>query len=223
MTSIDSRELEIPAWCPDHIAHKARELCKLHCKSPIAVAVIEHLATDPKMKRVWDEFRKRSRNLEDRHQPAGPRYRVAKSFEGIDEQTATAGLFERAVDLGRLTLMLPSNNKTDELKTKAASLRADAKQLQNMQPRRRGLQLADRLLKAADIYDSIEYKPHDQAQAIACEIVFYLQSLFESPMHTAAAAITSLITERKITKYMIYNWVRALKRETQVESVAPSN
>ena len=50
-----------PEWLPDYIAGKARELREKHRGNPIALVVIDRLVTDPKMRAVWKEFSKQSR------------------------------------------------------------------------------------------------------------------------------------------------------------------
>ena len=120
-------ELVVPDWA-GRIAHKAHELHKKHCKSPIAVGVIERLATDPRMRVVWDQLGKQSR---ENHRPTGkPFYKLAKRFTDIGHDNAIVGLFEFAVNIGRLTLALPSAHEPDHpFQPLADRLKAEAKLL----------------------------------------------------------------------------------------------
>jgi hypothetical protein len=123
---LTANELKIPAWVPDHIAAKARDLRQAHADSAIAVDLIERLTTDALMRRVWGELAKRSRSTK------GPRHKVAAKFvsRGIDERSAAAGLLEFAFNHGRLTLMLPSaSNPARQYKARAQKYRDDAEQL----------------------------------------------------------------------------------------------
>jgi hypothetical protein len=209
--------LLIPEWVPEQVADKARERHKLLSDSPVAVALIRRLLTDPQMKVVWDELRKQGRNPDDHYRPTGPRYKVANTFKaiGIDERKAAAGLFEFAVNLGRLTLdFAPSSVGTDTFSKKADALRTDAKQAEKIRPRRVGQQYAERLRKAAEVYDNVRYKPHNEIEAVALQIALRLAMVFESPMLNAAAIITSVIMKQQVTPSMVRNWVRRFKSET---------
>jgi hypothetical protein len=209
--------LLIPEWVPEQLADEARKQHKLLCDSPIAVALIRRLLTDPRMKVVWDELRKQERNRDDHYRPTGPRYKVAKTFKaiGIDEHKAAAGLFEFAVNFGRLTLnFAPSSDGTDTFSKKADALKTDAKQAEKIRPRRVGQQYAERLRKAAEVYDNVRNKPHNQVESVALQIALWLAKVFESPMLNAAAIITSVIMEQQVTPSMVRNWVRRFKSET---------
>jgi len=209
--------LIVPDWVPDHVADKARELHR-HNRSAITVALIERLANDPRMKGVWGEFAKRRRD--EKYRSVEPFYRVAERFasKGLSQEAAVAGLFAVAVKHGVAAEIIPLNNKAHPFKEKADSLRTDAEQVGKIRPSRVGKKYAQRLRKAADVYDAIEFEQRDRAEAIAGEIAVYLQSFFESPkgkpaaMHKPIAVITSVITGRDITGQQVYNWLRALKR-----------
>ena len=121
-------ELLVPDWCPDHVAHKARALHELHRESPIAVGVIKRLTTDPRMRGIWVQLSKQSR---EGHKRTGkPLHKLAERFGGISHDDAVAGLFEFAANIGRLTLALPSAHKPDHpFQALADRLKAEAKPL----------------------------------------------------------------------------------------------
>jgi hypothetical protein len=192
---VPDRGLRIPEWA-DHIAAKARELHQAHSHSAIAVAVIERLATDPRMQRVWDEFakRKRSRDKKQRRTEQ-PLYRVAERFAsaGIDERTAAAGLFEFAVTMGRATLMLPSADAPERpWEGTAKAVRDVAKQLGGDHISQI---IARRLRREADAYERITVTAYNPPKAIALEIAGWLENVFGSPMYGITAI--SVITERE--------------------------
>ena len=200
----NQKKLSIPDWCPKHVGDKARELHRLHSK--YAGALIERLATDPRMQRVWDELakRKRYRRREEPHHKVVERFASA----GIDEHAAAAGLLEHAFNNGRVNL-LPLSNGADEFKKKAGALRTDVERLEKrMRPRNVGQNYASCLRRAADIYDRIGYEHRDQAKGIACNIAFWLKTVFGSPMYTTTATITSVITGREITDRKVRTWLR---------------
>jgi hypothetical protein len=194
-----------PSFVRDHIAAKARELRQAHADSPIAVAVIERLTTDPRMRRVWDELTKQRRK---EHRRTGePLHKVAQRFAsaGIDERAAATGLLEQAFNHGRLTLMLPQADQPDRpFEVVAKTLRDVARQ----QGRDQASQtLAKRLEAEADAIEGIIVAAYDPAEAIAGGIAFYLQSVFGSPMYKTTAIIASVITKREITERKVRTWV----------------
>ena len=108
-----------PPWAPGHIQRKARELYVKH--GPDAAAVIERLATDFRMRGVWTEFDRLDRKSGE------PFSKLAGAFASINREDAVAGLFEFAVNMGRLTLMLPLADHPYE--ATAERLRDEAKRL----------------------------------------------------------------------------------------------
>jgi hypothetical protein len=216
MTDTGPPALQIPEWVPDPIADKARELHQRHRKSPIAVALIQRLVSDPRMKGVWDELRKQGRDLEKGHRMTGPRYKLAKKFEaiGVDEKAAVVGLFEQAVNVGRLTLSLPPEKAVSNYWTQqAAKLRADAERIaKHPTPDKSAAAFARRLIKAAEAYEGLRFKTHDQLPGVAGSIALYMKEVFGQPMYETTAAITGTIMEVKVTGRLVRRWETALSR-----------
>ncbi len=205
-------DFPIPGWVPEYIARKARELNKKHRKSPIAVAVIERLTTDPKMKRVWNELAKQSRSPEPPHRSTGSLYKVAKRFEGIDQQAAITDLFEQAVRLGWLTLSLPqADDPARPFKELGKKLRAQADLLRNKCPFGIGDKLADHVLIAAVGCEDISVAACNPDENIAREIAAYLESVFGKPMFNTTATIASVITKKTVTPRKVRTWVSAFR------------
>ena len=201
--------MDCPSFVPDHIAAKARELRQAHADSPIAVAVIERLATDPRMRRVWGELAKQRRK--EHRQTGEPLYKVAERFAltGIDERAAAIGLLELAFNHGRLTLMLPQADQPDR------PFEGLAKKLRESAPEGRdqaSLTIAKHLRATADACEGITVAAYDPAEAIAGAIAHFLQSVFGSPMITTTATIVRVITQREIPNRQVRTWVKRIPR-----------
>jgi hypothetical protein len=195
-----------PEWVPDYIAEKARELREKHSGNPIALDVIDRLVTDPKMRTVWKEFSKRSR---ENHQRTGrPLRELTERFATDDRNVALADFLEFACNVGSLTLRLPPQRTgAAEFAKKAEALRADAERLEKaLKPRRAGREGAKHLRRAAETYERIQCKPRDRAKHIACELAHWLESVFGSPMYQTTATVTSIITGQEILWRSVRTW-----------------
>jgi hypothetical protein len=194
---------------PSYIADKAVELRQAHSDSQIGVDLIDRLAADARMQRVWSELAKRDSGTK------GPRYRVAAKFasHGIDEGSAAVGLLEFAFNLGRLTLTLPSSdNPARPYKVLAQKYRHEAEELADD---RGGQGIRWRLLALARYCDAITASAHNPSKAIAGEIAGWLETVFGSPMYKTTATITSVITGREITDRKVRTWLTADRRNSE--------
>ena len=189
-------ELLVPDWCPDHIAHKARALHELHRESPIAVGVIKRLTTDPRMRGIWVQLGKQSR---EGHKRTGkPLHKLADRFGGISHDDAVAGLFEFAVNIGRLTLELPSAHKPDHpFQALADRLKAEAKPLLGKDTASK--KIAKLLLTVAASCEAVTLTTHNPEQNIARQIACWLEAVFGSPKYKLSAIIAGVITGREIS------------------------
>jgi len=121
--------LQIPEWVPDYIAGKARESREKHRGNPIALVVIDRLVTDPKMRAVWKEFSKQSR--ENHRRTGRPLHALTERFATPDRNAAVCEFFEFACNVGSLTLRLPPQRTgAAEFDKKAEALWADAERLE---------------------------------------------------------------------------------------------
>jgi len=196
-----------PEWLPDYIAGKARELREKHRGNPIALAVIDRLVTDPKMRAVWKEFSKQSREA---HRRTGrPLHALTERFATPDRNAAVTEFFELACNVGRLTLELPLPNPNRTGAKKAEALRADAERLEKtLKPRRAGRESAKHLRRAAETYERLQYKHGDRAKHIACELAHWLEAVFGSAMYQTTATVTSIITRRQISERKVRTWLQ---------------
>lgn len=192
-------EIVIPPWVPDHIQRKARELCAKHGQSQIAAAVIERLATDPRMRGVWNEFDRLDRNSGE------PFSKLAGEFASIDREDAIAGLFEFAVNIGRLTLMLPPADKPlHQYEATAERLRDEAKRLGRDTMANEAVAQLDAM---AERLEAVTVAAHNPDKSIAVAIASWLKSVFGSHMYKITALITGVITGRDVTERKVRTWL----------------
>lgn len=198
-----------PWVVPDHIATKACELRQEHAGSPIAIAVIERLTTDPRMQRVWGQLAKQRRK---KHRRTGaPLHKVTERFAsvGIDQQAAAVGLLEQAFNLGRLTLALPQADQPDrpfdELAKKLRKLAPQGKD-------RASQTIAMHLRAVAAICEGVTVAAYGPAEAIAGEIAGFLLSVFGTPMFTTTAIVVRVIMQREIPDRKVRTWLERIRR-----------
>lgn len=196
-------ELLIPDWCPKQIGDKARELHRLHSGSPIAVAVIERLTTDRRMRRVWDELTKERR--ENHRRTGKPLHKLAGKFDFIGHDSAVAGLFEFAANIGRLTLALPTPDHPDRpFQALADRLKEEAKRLGND---RISKKITKQLLMVAENCEATILAAYNPEKNIAVEVAYWLDTVFGSPKYKTTAIITGVITGRAITDRKVRTWI----------------
>lgn len=189
-------ELLVPDWCPDHIVRKARALHELHRESPIAVGVIERLTTDPRMRGVWVQLSKQSR---EGHKRTGkPLHKLAERFGSIGHDNAVADLFEFAVKIGRLTLALPSADEPDHpFQALADRLKAEAKPLLGKDIVSK--KIAKELLTVAARCEAVTIATYKPGENIAREVAAWLDFVFDSPKYKLSAIIAGVITGHEIS------------------------
>ena len=196
-------EFQIPAWVPEQVAAKAKELHEACEDSPCALAKIERLATDRRMRRVWEELAKSNR------QTGNPHHKLTEKF-AVDRNIAVAGLFEFAFNLGNLTAILPQADNPDRpFQPLANRLRHEVSRL----GRDRATQtIARQLLVTATHCESLTVVAYSPDEAIAIGIAHWLEAVFGSPKLRTTATITSVITGHEVTDRQVRNWLRKLRR-----------